>query len=290
MSTLAPIEAPGALARALVWLRRDRVSLVAAGVVALLALASLVGPPLARLAGYLPETQDLALGATPPSLVHWLGTDYLGRDLCVRVLTGMRTSLVVGTGAATLAALVGTLYGALAAWAPERAGRLLMRGVDVLYGLPYPFIVLVLASALGPSLVLMLVALGLVGWLGTARLVYAEVRRLAARDFVVAARALGMGEARLLGRHVLPNVLGVIVVSLTLAVPAMVLQEAFFSFLGLGVQPPAPSLGLLVADGAAQVSVFWWTLAAPAGLTAVLLVALQVLGDGVRDALDPRAR
>jgi oligopeptide transport system permease protein len=202
----------------------------------------------------------------------------------------MRTSLVVGTGAATLAALVGTLYGALAAWAPERAGRLLMRGVDVLYGLPYPFIVLVLASALGPSLVLVLVALGLLGWLGTARLVYAEVRRLAARDFVVAARALGMGEARLLGRHVLPNVLGVIVVSLTLAVPAMVLQEAFFSFLGLGVQPPAPSLGLLVADGAAQVSVFWWTLAAPAGLTAVLLVALQFLGDGVRDALDPRAR
>jgi oligopeptide transport system permease protein len=165
-----------------------------------------------------------------------------------------------------------------------------MRVVDILYALPYMFLVIILVTILGQSLVLLFVALGAVGWLLTARVVRGQVMSLKEQDFVLAARSLGTSGRDIVFRHLIPNTLGPVIVTFTLTVPSMILQEAFLSFLGLGVQPPHPSLGSLINDGANQMLVFWWTLVFPGGVMAVLLFALNFLGDGVRDALDPRMR
>jgi oligopeptide transport system permease protein len=272
-------------------LRNNRMAVASGVVLVFLAVACLVGPSLiAATWGYDAETQDLASGPRPPSWQHPFGTDFYGRDLLVRVLAGGRVSLAVGFLAALVAATIGTVYGAVASYAGGLVDAVMMRAVDVLYALPYMFLVIILVTILGKSLLLVFLALGAVGWLLTARVVRGQVMSLKEQDFVLAARSLGTPDREIVFRHLLPNTLGPVIVTFTLTVPAMILQEAFLSFLGLGVQAPRASLGALINDGAAQMLVFWWTLVFPGGVMVVMLFALNFLGDGLRDALDPRMR
>jgi oligopeptide transport system permease protein len=206
------------------------------------------------------------------------------------VLCGGQISLTVGLLAASVAAGIGTLYGALSGYVGGRLDSFMMRVVDVIYALPYMFLVIVLVTIFGKSLPLLFVALGLVGWLMTARIVRGQVLSLREREFVLAARNLGVRGPAILFRHLIPNTLGPIIVYFTLTVPSMILQEAFLSFIGLGVQAPRPSLGALISDGAQHMAVFWWELVFPGGVMALLLFSLNFLGDGVRDALDPQLR
>jgi oligopeptide transport system permease protein len=272
-------------------LRKNRMAMLGGIVTVLLTAACFIGPSLlAQLCGYDYETQDLAYGARPPTLAHWFGTDFFGRDLLTRVLYGGQISLVVGLLAASVAASIGTLYGAISGYVGGRLDGLMMRVVDVIYALPYMFLVIVLVTIFGKSLPLLFIALGLVGWLMTARIVRGQMLTLKQREFVLCARSLGVSAPMILLRHLIPNTLGPIIVYFTLTVPAMILQEAFLSFLGLGVQAPRPSLGGLINDGAQHMAVFWWELVFPGAVMAVLLFSLNFLGDGVRDALDPSLR
>jgi oligopeptide transport system permease protein len=272
-------------------LRRNRLAVASGIVILFLAGACVVGPPLiAATWGYDEATQDLAYGPRPPSWAHPFGTDFYGRDLLVRVLSGGRVSLSVGLLAAVVAATIGTVYGAVSSYAGGLVDAVMMRTVDILYALPYMFLVIILVTILGKSLLLVFLALGAVGWLLTARIVRGQVMSLKAQDFVLAARSLGTPGRDIVFRHLIPNTLGPVIVTFTLTVPSMILQEAFLSFLGLGVQAPRASLGALINDGANQMLVFWWTLAFPGGVMALMLFALNFLGDGIRDALDPRMR
>ncbi|MFO0916163.1 MAG: ABC transporter permease [Pirellulales bacterium] len=274
-------------------LRRNRMAVASIYVLAAMFVASFTLPyviPLVAGPRYRPEVQALEYGCQPPSALHWFGTDFLGRDLLVRTVHGARMSLMVGLLAAAVAAGVGTLYGAFSGYLGGRTDALLMRVVDVLYSLPYMFIVILLVTFFGKKLLLIFVALGLVGWLTTARIVRGQVMSLKEREFVLAARSIGQSHSQIVLRHLIPNTLGPIIVYFTLTVPSMILQEAFLSFLGLGVQEPAPSLGSLISEGAGQIAVFWWPLIFPAGVLCLLLLALSFLGDGLRDALDPHMK
>ena len=272
-------------------LRKNRMAVAGGLVLVALTMACMVGPTLiAATWGYDEATQDLAYGPRPPSLAHPFGTDFYGRDLLTRVLAGTRVSLTVGILAALVAATIGTVYGAVAAYAGGLADSVMMRVVDILYALPSMFLVIILVTLVGKSLLLVFLALGAVGWLLTARIVRGQVLSLKEQDFVLAARSLGTSAQDIVFRHLIPNALGPVIVTFTLTVPAMVLQEAFLSFLGLGVQAPRASLGALISDGANQMLVFWWTLVFPGGVMALMLFALNFLGDGVRDALDPRMK
>ncbi|MFM7138482.1 MAG: ABC transporter permease [Planctomycetota bacterium] len=290
---LGPELAAGTSLWADAWkrLRRNRLAVASGMVILLLAVACTIGPGLiAATWGYDEATQDLAYGPRPPSWEHPFGTDFYGRDLLVRVLAGGRVSLSVGLLAAVVAATIGTVYGAVASYAGGLVDAVMMRAVDILYALPYMFLVIILVTMLGKSLMLVFLALGAVGWLLTARIVRGQVMSLKQQDFVLAARSLGTPGRDIVFRHLIPNTLGPVIVTFTLTVPAMILQEAFLSFLGLGVQAPRASLGALINDGANQMLVFWWTLAFPGSVMALMLFALNFLGDGIRDALDPRMR
>ena len=240
------------------------------------------------------RNRDLALQpdefpGLPALRTFWLGTDQKGRDLLVRLLHGARISLAVGLLGAAVALGIGISYGAIAGYAGGRLDNVMMRAVDVLYGLPFMFIVILLLVVAGRSTVNLFVALGAVSWLSMARIVRGQVLAIRRREFVEAAEAMGVGPGRILLRHVLPNTLGPVVVYATLCVPAIVLEEAFLSFLGLGVQPPAASWGTLIAEGVRVMTEQPWLILYPAGALGLTVMALNFLGDGLRDALDPRA-
>lgn len=258
--------------------------------VIMILLCFLFPPILKAFWGYDYETQNLALGPQPPSFKHWFGTDYLGRDLFTRILYGGQISIIVGFLAAFVAALIGTIYGAFAGYWGGSLDHLMMRAVDVLYSLPYMFLVILLVTIFGKSLVLLFVALGFVGWLTTARIVRGQVLSLKEREFVQAAQGIGVSGPKIVFRHLIPNTLGPIIIYFTLTVPTMILQEAFLSFLGLGVQAPRPSLGALINEGANHMIIFWWELVFPGVFMAILLFSLNFLGDGLRDALDPKMK
>jgi oligopeptide transport system permease protein len=253
-----------------------------------------------------PYAQDVLRGAQPPSWAHPLGTDLLGRDMLARVMQGGRLSLLVGLSATFVSITIGVLYGAIAGFAGGRLDNFMMRVVDVMYALPYMFLVIILmvfvralreelalpdhlAFLLDPTLVLF-VALGAVQWLTMARIVRGQVLSLKEREFVDAARTIGVGGWALLRRHLIPNTLGPVVVYTTLTVPGVILQEAFLSFLGLGVEAPAASWGTLVDAGRRSMAVYPWLLVFPATFLALTIFALNALGDGLRDALDPQLR
>ena len=221
---------------------------------------------------------------------HFLGTDFHGRDLATRMWKGGQISLMVGLLAAVVSATIGIAVGAVAGYAGGRVDAVLMRIVDVMYSLPYMFFVIILVTVLGKQLWLIFVALGAVGWLMTARIVRGQVLSLKEREFVLAARSVGARGGAIVRRHLIPNSLGPVIVYFTLTIPTMMREEAFLSFLGLGVQPPHASLGLLINEGANQMLVYWWTLVFPGSLLAVLLFALNFIGDGLRDAIDPRMK
>ncbi len=237
-----------------------------------------------------PAAQDLKLGAMPPSAAHWFGTDDLGRDTLARVIHGGRISLLVGLVGTAVSLLIGVTWGAIAGYKGGAVDDFMMRVVDVLYSLPYIFLVILLLVFFSRSLVMLFVALGLVQWLTMARIVRGQVLSLKGQAFVEAARALGASDASIVFRHIVPNTLGPVIVYTTLTVPAVILQEAFLSFLGLGVQPPAASWGTLVSDGARVLALFPWLVIFPGAALSLTLLCFNFLGDGLRDALDPQSR
>jgi len=268
-------------------LRRNRLAMVGAAMLAVLLLLAAGAP---WLAPYPFDRTDLRTGASPPSLGHPLGTDELGRDLFTRILYGARISFAVGLLATLVSLTIGVSYGAAAGLAGGRVDQLMMRVVDVFYGLPFMFFVIILVVLFGRNILNLFLALGAVQWLTMARIVRTQVLSLTGREFVLAARAAGASPARLLLWHLLPNALGPIVVYATLTVPAVMLEEAFLSFLGLGVQPPMASWGSLAAEGAAAMDVYPWLILFPGLALSLTLLSLNFLGDGLRDALDPQLR
>jgi len=270
-------------------LRRNRAASAALIVLAAVILAAIAGP---WLSPHAIDQVDWSLGAlaTPPSLAHahWFGTDANGRDLFVRVWAGTRVSLLVAALATLVSLLIGVAWGATAGYLGGRVDGWMMRFVDVLYALPYMFFVIILTVVFGRSLWLIFLAIGAVGWLTMARIVRGQALALRQREFIEAAIALGLPPWRIIARHIVPNVLGTVIVYATLTVPQVILFESFLSFLGLGVQEPLTSLGRLVADGALEMESAPWLLLIPSALLALLLLSLNFLGDGLRDALDPR--
>ena len=270
-------------------LRTNRAAVVAGGVLVLLVLASLLAPIASR---HAIDQVDWTLSplASPPSLAngHWFGTDSNGRDLFVRVWSGTQVSLLVAVLATLVSLAIGVAWGATAGYLGGRVDDWMMRFVDVLYALPYMFFVIILTVVFGRSLWLIFLAIGAVGWLTMARIVRGQALALRQREFVAAAITLGLPAHRIIARHIVPNVLGTVVVYATLTVPQVILFESFLSFLGLGVQEPLTSLGRLVAEGALEMETAPWQLLVPSAVLALLLLCLNFLGDGLRDALDPR--
>jgi oligopeptide transport system permease protein len=267
---------------------RNRVTVVSAGFLLVVCALAALAPWLPFLRD--PALQDLRLGATAPSWAHWFGTDDLGRDLLARVVHGGRISMLVGLVGTAVSLLVGVTWGAVSGYAGGEVDEAMMRFVDVLYSLPYIFLVILLLVFFERSLVLLFLALGLVQWLTMARIVRGQVLSLKQQTFVEAARALGASDGAIVFRHLVPNTLGPVIVFTTLTVPAVILQEAFLSFLGLGVQPPAASWGTLVADGSRVLAIFPWMVVFPGLALSMTLLAFNFLGDGLRDALDPQDR
>ncbi|MFZ5494393.1 MAG: ABC transporter permease [Verrucomicrobiota bacterium] len=266
-------------------LRRNRLAVAGGATLLLLALACLLGPLLSPY-GYADQNLDNTFA--PPDAAHWLGTDQLGRDLLVRVLYGGRISLGVGLCATFVALTIGVVYGAVAGYVGGRTDAVMMRIVDIIYALPFTIFVILLMVFFGRNIVLLFVAIGAVEWLTMARLVRGQIMSLKKMEFIEAARTLGFGSRRIIFRHLLPNALGPIIVYATLTIPAVMLLEAFLSFLGLGVQPPMSSWGTLIKDGAEKMEEYWWLLVFPGALFSLTLFSLNFLGDGLRDALDVR--
>ena len=269
------------------WRRLRKNRLAVAGLVILMVVGGLaVIAPLFSPYGY--ETQDTALGAAAPSRSHWLGTDILGRDLLTRLLHGGRVSLGVGLAATSVSLLIGVLYGALSGYAGGRTDMVMMRVVDILYALPFTVFVIILMVFFGRNFIFLFIAIGAVEWLTTARIARGQTLSLRQREFVEAAVVMGFGRARILLRHVIPNMLSPIIIYATLTIPRVMLLEAFLSFLGLGVQPPMSSWGLLIREGVETMEEYPWLLVFPGVVFTLTLFALNALGDGLRDALDPR--
>jgi oligopeptide transport system permease protein len=232
--------------------------------------------------------QDLDLGASPPSSAHLLGTDVLGRDLLSRILYGARISLLVGFIATTVALLIGVSWGIIAGYFGGKVDSIMMRIVDVLYGLPFIIFIILLMVIFGRNLWLLFLAIGAIEWLTMARIVRAQVLTLKNQEFVLAAQAMGVSNFAMFKRHLLPNILGPIAVYATLTIPQVMLLESFLSFLGLGIQPPMSSWGTLIKDGVESMEEYSWLLIYPGLTFTITLFSLNFFGDGLRDALDPK--
>ncbi|MDB2376972.1 ABC transporter permease [Luminiphilus sp.] len=240
------------------------------------------------LAPYSYEAQNLDLGASPPSAAHWLGTDVFGRDVLTQVMYGGRVSLAVGFIATAVALLIGVTWGAVAGYVGGRVDAVMMRIVDILYALPFMIFIVLLMVVFGRNVLLLFLAIGAVEWLTMARIMRSQVQSLREQEFVEAAISLGLSPAAIIRRHVIPNALGPIIVYTTLTIPSVMLLEAFLSFLGLGIQPPQTSWGLLISYGAETMEEYPWLLIFPGLALTTTLFSLNFLGDGLRDALDVR--
>ncbi len=274
---------------ALAALRANRAAMTALAVLVFLAVAAIVGP---ALLDYREDQIDWASVAVPPFATegHWLGTDRLGRDLLVRTLFGLRVSLAIALAATLVSLVIGVAWGAIAGYLRGRTDALMMRFVDVLYALPQVFFLIILMVVFGRGPWTLLLAIGAFGWLTMARIVRGQALMLREREFIEAAVVGGSGTFRIISRHIVPNLLGPVIIYATLTVPQVILVESFLSFLGIGIQEPLASLGNLVADGAVEMETAPWMLAVPASCLVLLVFAFNFLGDGLRDALDPRDR
>ena len=297
-------------------LRKNRAAVASGAILLAMIVACILVPALSE---HDYTVANLALGPTPPSAEHWMGTDFYGRDLLTRVFFGGRISFAVGVIATLVSFLIGVSWGGVAGYFGGRVDAVMMRIVDVMYTFPFLILVILLQvffankggifhrsfeTVLSPfvedagdpawfpvfQICFVFAALGAISWLTMARIVRGQVIALREQPFVEAARSIGVGHAAIIFRHLLPNALGPIIVYTTLTVPAIMLAEAFLSFLGLGTQEPLASWGLLAKDGAETMDIFWWTLLFPAAMLAITLFCFNFLGDGLRDALDPRIR
>ena len=281
----------------------NRMAVAGLCVIAFLVLLFLFGPLFWTVA---PQTQDLAYGAQSPCAAHPFGTDDAGRDLFARSMQGGRISLALGVMATFVSLFIGVSYGAVSAYVGGKTDAVMMRIVDILYALPFTLFVILLMTVvprhtwvdksallhvvgLTTDIFILFVAIGAVEWLTMARIVRAQVLGVKKREYVEAARCLGYGPGHIIARHIIPNVLGPVVVYATLTIPAVIMLESFISFLGLGVRAPNASWGILIRDGAANMTVCPWTLIIPAILFSATLLSFNFVGDGLRDALDPRS-
>ncbi len=288
-------------------LRSNPVAIASAAILTFVVLAAIFGPL------FVPESyrDPSTLQYAAPSWAHPFGTDLNGRDVLYRVLTGTRLSLIVGLCGAVVSLFIGTAYGLIAGYVGGRVDAAMMRFVDVLYSIPRLIFILIAINAFNGYLeqfaaergwdwfvgysriFILIVSLGVIEWLTMARIVRGQVLALKTRQYVLAARSLGQSHFAILIRHLLPNLLGIIIIYLTLTIPSVIIDESFLSFLGLGIQPPMASLGSLLADGAGAINPvrsFWWMIVFPAAAMAATLLALNFLGDALRDALDPRGK
>ncbi len=270
-------------------LRRNRAAVTAMIILGFIATAALIGPALTP---HALNDINWAFNTHPPTLENGyiLGTDGSGRDLLTRALYGGRISLMVGLVATLVSLVIGVAYGAASGYFGGRVDNLMMRFVDVLYSMPFMFFVILLMVVFGRNIILIFVALGAVEWLDMARIVRGQTLSLKQREFIEAAHACGVGTLAILSRHILPNTLGPVIVYMTLTVPKVILIESFLSFLGLGVQEPMTSWGVMIKEGADQMESAPWMLLVPATLLAATLFCLNFIGDGLRDALDPKDR
>jgi oligopeptide transport system permease protein len=272
-------------------LRGNRAAMTEGVIVAIVIVLSLVGPWLVYLYnGFGYDTLGLDNRLADPTLKHLLGTDTLGRDLFARVLYGSRISLMVGLVSTLISLLIGVAYGAIAGYFGGRLDEVMMRAVDILYSLPDIILIVILMALFERSLLLLFVALGATSWLTMARIVRGQVLSLKNESFIEASQCIGASHTGIILRHIVPNTLGPVIAYGTLTVPSVILAEAFLSFLGLGVPPPASSLGVLAEEGAQAIAVHPILIIAPATLMAIMLLSLNLFGDALRDALDPRAR
>lgn len=267
-------------------LRKNKMAILGLFILVFFILIALLTP---WIAPYTYEGQNLNLGSTLPSASHWLGTDVLGRDLLTRIMYGSRVSLTVGFIATAVALFIGVLWGATAGFLGGRVDAILMRVVDALYALPFTIFIILLTVIFGNSILLLFLAIGAVEWLTMARIVRGQVLTIKKQEFVEAAVSMGLSPWRIITRHLIPNVLGPIIVYTTLTIPSVILLESFLSFLGLGIQPPQSSWGSLISSGVETMEEYPWLLIFPGIALSLTLFSLNFLGDGLRDALDPRA-
>ncbi|KAA1189599.1 ABC transporter permease [Pseudohalioglobus sediminis] len=269
------------------WLRLRKNRLALAGGIILVAF-SIIALLTPWIAPYAYDAQNLDLGATPPSAQHWLGTDIFGRDLLTQIMYGGRVSLAVGLIATSVALLIGVTWGAVAGYVGGKVDAVMMRLVDIMYALPFMIFIVLLMVVFGRNILLLFLAIGAVEWLTMARIMRSQVQQLRQQEFVEAAISLGLPPGTIIRRHLIPNALGPIIVYTTLTIPSVMLLEAFLSFLGLGIQPPQTSWGLLISYGAETMEEFPWLLIFPGLALTITLFSLNFLGDGLRDALDVR--
>lgn len=269
-------------------LMRNKGAVTGMVVLGLLVLAAVFGPL------FVPYTYDQVnkpdVWAPPLTEGHLLGADALGRDLLARLLIGLRVSLAIGFVATFVSLIIGVTWGAIAGYVGGRLDEAMMRIVDVLYSLPFIFFVILLMVTFGRNFILIFVAIGAVEWLTMSRIVRGQTLSLKQKEFIEAARAAGLPQSSIIRRHVVPNLLGPVVVYVTLTIPAVILAESFLSFLGLGVQPPMASLGTLISQGALEMELAPWLLIFPSLTMVLTLLCFNFIGDGLRDAIDPKDR
>ncbi len=269
-------------------LMRNRAAVTGMVMLVCLVVAAVIGPWL------VPFTYDAVnkgdVWAPPLTQGHILGADALGRDLLARLLSGLQVSLMIGMVATLVSLVIGVAWGAIAGYLGGVVDEVMMRIVDVLYALPFIFFVILLMVTFGSNIVLIFVAIGAVEWLTMSRIVRGQTLSLKQKEFIEAARAAGLTQDAIIIRHIVPNLLGPVMVYVTLTIPAVILAESFLSFLGMGVQPPAASLGTLIAGGAQDMELAWWLLVFPSLTMVVTLMSFNFIGDGLRDAIDPKDR
>lgn len=266
---------------------RDKLALLGLVIVLIITFAAIVGPWLSR---YTYDFQDFFVSNEPPSWAHLMGTDSFGRDIFVRVLYGARISLAVGLVASLINLTIGVIYGGIAGFVGGTVDNIMMRIVDIIYSIPMIIYVILLMVVLGSGMVPIFITLGISYWASMARIVRSEVMRLKNEEFVLAARVLGASPRRMLLRHLIPNAMGPILVTLTFSIPSAIFTEAFLSFVGLGVSAPMASWGMMSNDALSSLSLYPWQLFFPAIAICVTILGFNFLGDGLRDALDPRLR
>lgn len=279
------IEASSLWRDARLRLQKNQLAVVGAVALVIVILAVSLAP---WIAPYEYDAQDLNLGATAPSAAHWFGTDIFGRDLLTQILYGGRISLAVGFIATAVALIIGVSWGSVAGYCGGRIDAVMMRFVDVLYALPFMIFIILLMVVFGRNMILLFLAIGAVEWLTMARIMRTQVQSLKQKEFVEAATSTGLSPLVILYRHIIPNAVGPMIVYTTLTIPSVMLLEAFLSFLGLGIQPPATSWGLLISYGAETMEEYPWLLIFPGAALTLTLFSLNFLGDGLRDALDVR--
>lgn len=284
---LSPIQSLSYWQDAWIRLKKNRLATIGLIFLIFLFVMALVGPWLTSYTYY--ETH-LHLKNKAPSLQFWFGTDELGRDLFTRIWWGARISLFVGISAAIIDMILGVFYGAFAGFYGGKVDEFMMRFADILYSLPYLLVVILLMVVMGSGLTTIVLAMTLTGWINMARIVRAQILQLKELDFILAAKSMGASSGRILIKHLIPNTVGSIITTMTLTIPAAIFTEAFLSFLGLGVQAPVASWGTMASDGLSALRYYPWRLFFPAGFICLTMLSFNVLGDGLRDALDPRLR